>query len=50
MTITELIDFDALVTAAGPVLAGAVAAAAVFGAGVMVARMGWKFVKSFMHG
>ena len=50
MTITEIVDFGALVTAASPILVGAITAAAGLGAAVMVCKIAWGFAKKFIKG
>jgi hypothetical protein len=50
MTIDSILDFGAIATAVTPLLTAALLAGATLGAGVMVARFGWRFFKGFSKG
>ncbi len=50
MTVASILDFDAISTAVTPLLTAALLAGATIGAGIMVARIGWRFFKGFSRG
>lgn len=50
MTIASILDFGAIATAVTPLLTAALLAGATIGAGMMVAKLGWRFFKSFSKG
>lgn len=50
MTISSILDFEAIGTAILPLLEAALTAGATIGAAVLVARFGWNFFKGFARG